>query len=166
MISLISCISKNFAIGKGNDLVFKISEDLLHFKHITTGTIVAMGYNTAISLPQSSPLPNRDNYVFCDQDKAEFLSSKGFIPIVGKTIHEGLLELEKSNKNKEVIVIGGGVVYKEAISVVQKMYLTIVDEVIENADVFFPHFKMEEWTVVSERKGVDDRITFLELSSH
>ncbi|MFS1428458.1 dihydrofolate reductase [Vibrio splendidus] len=163
MISIISCISKNYAIGKGNDLVFKIPEDLGHFKRVTTLKPLVMGKNTALSLPLGKPLPNRVNYVLCDIESKMELESKGFIAICGKNIEEALIFIQKQHYKSEILVIGGGMVYKHALKFASKLYLTIVDEHIDNADVFFPDIDWDEWVIASKRAGIDKRLTFYEM---
>ena len=62
-MNLIVAIDKNNGIGKNGDLLCHLSADLKHFKEVTLGKTVVMGYNTLISLPKSAPLKNRRNIV-------------------------------------------------------------------------------------------------------
>ena len=68
MIKMIVCVDINGGIGRENDLLFNIKEDMKFFKETTTGHKVVMGYNTWLSLPKK-PLPNRENYVLYDGDE-------------------------------------------------------------------------------------------------
>ena len=62
-MTAIVCVDKNWAIGRENRLLFRISADLKHFRALTTGKTVVMGKNTLLSLPGGRPLPNRRNLV-------------------------------------------------------------------------------------------------------
>ena len=66
MVKMILCIDSNGSIGKDNDLLFKMKEDMKFFKQQTMGNIVIMGYNTWLSLGEK-PLPNRANIVMTDK---------------------------------------------------------------------------------------------------
>ena len=70
-ISLIVAIAENNAIGKNNELLWKISDDLKRFKKLTTGHKVIMGRNTFLSLP-NGPLPNRENIIITDNENENF----------------------------------------------------------------------------------------------
>ena len=81
MISIIVAIAKNFAIGKNNDLLYHLPNDMKHFKETTTGHTVIMGKNTFESFPKR-PLPNRRNIVVAfpdeipdDKEGAEWFTS-------------------------------------------------------------------------------------------
>src|SRR5665647_361593 len=103
IISEIAAVCKNRGIGKNNDLLFKIPEDLKHFKEITKGHAVLMGYNTYLSL--GMPLPDRANIVLSpDKD----LSIEGCIVV--DSIDEALDEAKKTEKN-EIFIIGGASIY-------------------------------------------------------
>lgn len=72
-ISIIVAIAENFAIGKNNELLFHLPNDLKHFKEITTGKTIIMGRNTLLSLPKW-PLPNRRHIVITDKTDDVFPS--------------------------------------------------------------------------------------------
>lgn len=140
-ISIICCIASNRGIGKDNKLLFDIPADLQHFKKITLGHPVIMGYNTYKSIGR--PLPGRLNIILSpDDNKFEGCSAV-------KSIEEAI-ELAARSDRDEIFFIGGGMVYKSAINLADKLYLTIVDAAPE-ADTFFPEYS-EFTKIVSEEK--------------
>lgn len=129
-ISIICCVAKNRGIGKNNKLLFDIPADLVHFKKITMGHSIIMGYNTYKSIGR--PLPGRFNIVLSPED----------VEIDGCTISKSIpeaIKLASDNDNEEIFFIGGGMVYKTAIEFADRLYLTIVEEEPE-ADTFFPDY--------------------------
>ena len=142
-ISIISCISENRGIGKDNKLLFDIPEDLKHFKKITMGHPIIMGYNTYKSI--SRPLPGRLNIIL----------SKDNIEIPGCSvcqIIEDAIEIASQKDKEEIFFIGGGMVYKQAIVLADRLYLTIVDAKPE-ADTFFPDYSNFN-KIISEEKNI------------
>lgn len=130
-ISLISAIAENNrAIGKNNQLLWDIPDDLAHFKRITSGHPVIMGLNTFNSLP--FVLPGRLNIVLSPEP----------LDIVGATVVQSLPEayrVASENDSEEVFVIGGGYVYSQAIKDADRLYLTLVEGDYD-ADAFFPEY--------------------------
>lgn len=134
MISIIAAIGKNRELGRGNDLIWHIKEDLKNFKNLTMGKYIVMGKNTYESLPKhlegrkyivlSSSLSNIENgLLFNDFSK--------------------LLEFIK-NVDEEVMIIGGSSIYKLFLPFADKLYLTEIDSE-EAADVYFPEFNKEDY---------------------
>ena len=126
-ISIIVAIAENFAIGKNNDLLFHLPNDLKHFKEITTGHTIIMGRNTLVSLPKW-PLPNRRHIVITDKKDDIFEGCETVF-----SIDEAI---EKVKNEKEAFIIGGGMIYKQFFPVAGKLYLTLVHKPFD-ADVFF-----------------------------
>lgn len=149
IISIISCISKNRGIGKDNKLLFDIPDDLKHFKKITMGHPIIMGYNTYKSIGR--PLPGRLNIIL-SKDKIEIPGCS-----VGQSI-EKAIEIASQKDKQEIFFIGGGMVYKQAIIVADRLYLTIVDAKPE-ADTFFPNYK-EFNKIISEEKNISKNIKY------
>lgn len=149
MISLIVATSKNHAIGKDNLMPWHISEDLKYFKRTTSGHPVIMGYNTYLSLG-GRPLPNRRNIVVStraeagEKDGVEFFNS---LPQALEAAATG---------TDEVFVIGGGQIYRSALQFADRLYITEIDTVIENADTFFPDFDRTVWKVASQSPVIHD----------
>ena len=151
MISIIVAIAENYAIGKNNDLLWHIPEDLKMFKRITTGHKIIMGKRTYLSLP-FRPLKNRENIVITDDKTDNF---------EGCTIVFSVEEaLAKSNENEEVFIIGGASIYQQFLPRTDRLYLTLVHKEFEG-DVFFPEINFNEWKIVSrEDFSLDPQLGF------
>lgn len=134
-ISIIVAIASNNAIGKNNELLWKLSDDLKRFKKITTGHKVVMGRNTFLSLP-NGPLPNRKNVVITDREDEEFEGCE-----MAYSIEEALVNVKE---NEEAFIIGGGMIYKQFLPHASKLYLTRINREFD-ADTFFPEINYDEW---------------------
>jgi len=142
-ISIISAISKkDRGIGKDNKLLFEIPEDLQHFKKITMGHPIIMGYKTFQSIGR--PLPGRLNIIL-SLDDIKIDGCK-----IAKSISEAI-EVASKKDNKEIFFIGGGSVYHQAIKIADRLYLTIVDDQKE-ADTYFPDYSDFDKVVDEENK--------------
>jgi dihydrofolate reductase len=134
-ISIIVAIAQNFAIGKNNDLLFHLPNDLKRFKEITTGHPVIMGRNTLLSLPKGA-LPNRRNIVITDNADEIFERCEMVFSI------EEAIQAVKNEE--EAFVIGGGMIYRQFFPHAGKLYLTLVHRDFD-ADVYFPEINYSEW---------------------
>lgn len=155
MISLIVAIGKNNAIGRNNQLLWNIPEDMRHFSGITTGHTVIMGDKTYLSIGR--PLLNRKNIVVT-------LDKNFSAP--GCEVRNDLFEVlsEYRNSDEEVFVIGGGTIYELSLPMVDKLYLTIVDDAPE-ADTFFPDYS--SFKTITKEEEMDNgkyKFKFLELA--
>ncbi|MGI6342135.1 MAG: dihydrofolate reductase [Bacteroidales bacterium] len=139
-ISIIVAISKNYAIGKDNKLLWHISADLKRFKKLTTGNTIIMGRKTYLSLPRK-PLPDRKNIVLT---RSKNFEAEGCVVV--NNIEQVFKNLSPNNEN---FVIGGESVYKMFMPYANKIYLTVVDREYE-ADTFFPEINFDEWDVIDE----------------
>lgn len=149
-ISIIVAIAQNFAIGKNNDLLFHLPNDLKRFKEITTGHPVIMGRNTLLSLPKGA-LPNRRNIVITDNPEEQFDRCEMVLSID---------EAVQTVKNeKEAFVIGGGMIYRQFYPLACKLYLTLVHRDFD-ADVFFPEIDYSEWDELSREDLSDEKNGF------
>ncbi len=147
-MNLIVAIDKNNGIGKNGDLLCHLSADLKHFKEVTTGKTVVMGYNTLISLPKSAPLKNRRNIVLYEKD----------IEIEGAEVchnTDELFEKIKGLDSDEVFVIGGAMVYTLLMPYCDKLYITHIDRAFD-ADRFLPEIKESEWRVLDESEAMEE----------
>lgn len=134
--SLIVAIGKHNEIGKDNDLLWHLSDDLKRFKALTTGHTIIMGRKTFDSLPKGA-LPNRRNIVLSSQN----------LKLEHTEVYSSLDEIKKNIKSDEqVFIIGGASIYKMLIDKVEKIYLTQVHESFK-ADVFFPEINWSDWEV-------------------
>lgn len=135
MISIIVAVAQNGVIGGDNTLLWHISEDLKHFKAVTTGHPVVMGRKTFESLGR--PLPNRVNVVVTRQQ----------IEIPGCTVVHSLEEgLALFPAEEEVFIIGGAQIYAAALPLAGRFYLTRVMHLYEG-DTRFPDWDEREWTL-------------------
>ena len=134
-ISIIVAIAENFAIGKNNDLLFNLPNDLKHFKEITTGKTIIMGRNTLLSLPKW-PLPNRRHIVITDKPDDVFQGCE-----IVFSIDEAI---EKVKDENEAFIIGGGMIYRQFYPLAGRLYLTVVHQPFD-ADVYFPEVIYSEW---------------------
>lgn len=137
-ISLIAALDENYAIGHGNRLPWHLPDDLRRFKQLTLGKPVVMGYNTALSIGR--PLPSRLNLVLTRRHEA---------PYPGQITVRSLSEVLVADESMDLMVIGGAMVFAEALPLARRMYLTWVGTVIEGADRFFPSVPFREWTELS-----------------
>lgn len=138
MISLIVAIAQNNAIGKDNDLLWHLSEDLKYFKKTTNERTVVMGRKTWESLP-FKPLKNRRNIVVSSQKDYHIEGAELFDDV------NKVLEALKEEKD-EVFCIGGASLYKALLPKADKLYITRVYKDFE-ADVFFPEIDEQKWEI-------------------
>ncbi|MDD3262255.1 MAG: dihydrofolate reductase [Candidatus Absconditabacteria bacterium] len=139
-INIIAGMAKNRVIGKNNTLPRHYSEDLQHFKRITTGNIIVMGYNTYLSLGRQ--LPNRRNIV---------LSKEPIQGVEYYTSIPALMEKLESEGVSEFFVIGGAFVYQQFIDQADILYLTEIKKEYDG-DTFFPAFE-DKFVEVSREVG-------------
>jgi dihydrofolate reductase len=149
-ISIIVAIAQNFAIGKNNDLLFHLPNDLKRFKEITTGKTLIMGRNTLLSLPKW-PLPNRRHIVITDRPDEQFEGCEMVF-----SIDEAI---EKVKNEAEAFVIGGGMVYKQFYPLAGKLYLTVVHKDFE-ADTFFTEIDYSLWHETYREDHYDEKNDF------
>jgi dihydrofolate reductase len=149
-ISIIVAIAQNFAIGKNNDLLFHLPDDLKRFREITSGHPVIMGRNTLLSLPNGA-LRNRRNIVITDNPAEKFDRCEMVFSIA---------EAAGAVKNEEeAFVIGGGMIYRQFYPLAGKLYLTLVHRDFE-ADVYFPEIDYSEWEELSREDHFDEKNGF------
>jgi len=149
-IAIIVAIAQNFAIGRNNDLLFHLPNDLKRFKKITSGHAVIMGKKTLFSLP-NGPLPNRRNIVITDVPGETFDGCETVYSI-GEAI------MAVSNEQL-AFVIGGGMIYRQFYPVAGKLFLTMAHKDFE-ADTFFPEINFDEWQETAREKLFDGKNNF------
>lgn len=147
-ISLIAALDRNRAIGRNNDLPWRLLDDLKHFKALTLGKPVLMGRRTAQSLGRA--LPGRRNLV---------LTRTGQVPFEGMqavaSVDEAL-RMAAIDEAAELCVIGGGEIYALCLPLATRMHLTHVDTVVVGADAFFPAFDASQWRVTGREPHEPD----------
>ena len=141
-VVLVVAASSNNAIGKNNQLLWHLPNDLKFFKNTTWGMPVIMGRKTFESV--NKLLPGRFNIVITSQPdwKADGV-------IVAADLHDALQKAAETNC-KEVFVIGGGEIYKWAIDIADKIYITRVHASFD-ADTFFPVIDESKWQLTSNK---------------
>ncbi|MBO7418074.1 MAG: dihydrofolate reductase [Bacteroidaceae bacterium] len=136
MIAIIAAIDKNNALGFKNKLLFYLPDDLKRFKALTTGHTVVMGRKTFDSLPKGA-LPNRRNIV---------LSRSTKLVLPGAEVYPSLEEAMKHcADDEEVFIMGGASVYRQAMPLADKLYLTEIKAEAQQADVYFPAIDHNVW---------------------
>jgi dihydrofolate reductase len=133
IISIIAAIASNGGIGKNNRLLCRIAEDMERFKTLTTGHCVIMGRKTFESV--GKVLPNRTNIVI----------SSTLQPYEGVIIASTLPNaLDLCKDEEEVFVIGGESIYRQALPLASRIYLTKIHGSFD-ADAFFPQIDYAQW---------------------
>ena len=151
IISHLVALSKNFVIGKDNDLPWKLKKDLQHFSSYTQNKAIVMGRKTYESIGR--PLPNRKNIVI-----SSTLNAQEGIEIVS-SLDQGIQVASQWNKDnaksEEIVLIGGGYVFEESIDIVNKLVLTRVECEIDG-DVFYPQINLDYWKKFSSEAFEQD----------
>tara|TARA_B100000965_G_C19598238_1_gene761240 strand:- start:232 stop:738 length:507 start_codon:yes stop_codon:yes gene_type:complete len=148
IISHLVALSNNNVIGVNNDLPWKLKTDLAHFKNYTTNKIIIMGRKTFESIGR--PLPNRSNFVV----------SKTINKIEGAKVFKSTEDAINNAKEvcmdknlDEIVIIGGGYLFRDTLSITNKLVLSKVDCNIEG-DVFYPDLNLEEWNEISSENFI------------
>ena len=147
MLSIIVAVANNNAIGKDNQLLCHLPEDLKRFKKITSGHTIIMGRKTFESLGRI--LPNRKHVILCNDMELN-------IDNENVEVLEDISMLEDYiNSEEENFVIGGATIYKLLMPYTNKMYITHINKDFD-ADVYFPEIDKNIWKIVEEEKGITD----------
>lgn len=157
MISIVVALDEKRGIGKGNDLLFKIPEDFERMKSLTIGHPIIMGRRTFESIGRV--LPGRYNIVITRDPDFEFAELSGDKGTIVDSLENAIIEAKKTPGNNEIIIFGGGQVFRQALEkgLVDKLFLTIV-EGDYGADTFFPEYP--GFRVVKEEKREKDGFTY------
>lgn len=147
-ISLIVAASKNNAIGKNNQLLWHLPNDLKYFKNITWGMPVIMGRKTFESM-NNNALQGRINIVVSRNNTLQSQDA-----VVVSSIKDALFVAQETECN-EIFIMGGGEIYNELFTKAEKIYLTRVDAVMD-ADTFFPEIDEKKWQMISQKKMYAD----------
>jgi dihydrofolate reductase len=155
IISLIAAVSQNMVIGKNNDLPWHLPDDMKFFMNTTKGHYCIMGRKNYESIPEKfRPLPNRANVVVTHQKNFQAPGC-----LVVNDIHDGLA-IAMTKDETEAFIIGGAEIYRQAMDVTQRMYLTEIQATIEG-DTFFPFFDKTWWREMKrEHHPADERHKF------
>ena len=151
IISHLVALSNNNVIGVDNDLPWKLKKDLQHFSAYTQNKVIVMGRKTFESIGR--PLPNRKNIVI-----SSTISSTSEVQVVN-SLEQAISAATDWNKEyslvEEVVLIGGGYIFRESINLVNKLVLTRVNCDI-NGDVFYPSIDLNDWRMISNESFKKD----------
>jgi dihydrofolate reductase len=149
-LSIIVAMSSNHVIGVNNTLPWHLSEDLKHFKSLTTGHTIIMGRKTYESIGR--PLPNRRNIVVSRNMDIYYEGTE--------VVHSIEDAVSISRHDHEVFVIGGSNIYEQALSLVDHLYITEIKKNF-SGDAFFPEINKQIWIESSREDHItNDGIEF------
>lgn len=146
-ISIIVAVAENGAIGKDQQLLWRLPNDLKLFKRLTLGNPIIMGRNTFLSLPNGA-LPKRKNIVVTSSPDFAYPDIS-----VARSVEEALCLCGDVD---EVFFIGGAMIYKEALHFADTLYLTRVHHTFSDADTFFPEIDLSAWEIASSEEHSAD----------
>ena len=150
--SLIVAIAENNVIGKDNDLIWHLPNDMKFFKEKTLTHHIVTGRKNYISIPEKfRPLANRTNIVLTRQSD---FNEEGCVVLHSL---ENAIKYAQENNESELFIIGGGQIYKEALEkkLIDRMYITHVNHSFDG-DTFFPEINSDEWVRTSETSNTTD----------
>jgi dihydrofolate reductase len=144
MIKAIVCVDNNWAIGKNNDLLYNIKEDMRFFRDTTKNAIVVCGYNTLLSFPDSKPLKGRSTIVLCpaEVERDDCYCIHDFDEMVRL--------VKELAKTQDVFVIGGAMMYASMVPYYDVVYVTKVDASDDEATAFFPNLDEKNFVITHE----------------
>lgn len=158
-------MADNNAIGRNGDMPWHLSEDLKYFKRVTSGYPVIMGRKTYESIGR--PLPKRRNIVITrgnstpegtiharSLEEAFSIASACFLSSGAETSSD-------DTRPERCFVIGGGQIYTDAVNVADKLYITHIHTIVDDADTFFPAIDMAVWEEDSRSETVTDKASGL-----
>lgn len=139
-LTIIVAAGENNAIGKDNDLIWHLSDDLKRFKKLTNGHHIIMGRKTFESFPK--PLPNRTHVVITRQ--SNYQAPDGVV-----VVNSLADAIDATRKDATPFIIGGGEIYKQAMSLADTLEITRVHANFDDADTFFPEIDSSKWIEVA-----------------
>ena len=139
-LTIIVAAGEDNAIGKDNDLIWHLSDDLKRFKKLTSGHHIIMGRKTFESFPK--PLPNRTHVVITRQK--DYQAPDGVIIV--NNLEDAL---DAARKDNQPFIIGGGEIYKQSLALADKLEITRVHGTFEGADTYFPDIDLSIWKEVN-----------------
>ncbi len=148
-IALIAAVAEQGAIGRDQQLLCHLPNDLKHFKELTLGHTVVMGRRTFESLPKGA-LPHRTNIVLTHNSQLSW---------PGVTVVHTLDEiLSQGADQEELFIMGGATLYNETIGIADTLYITHIHHTFDDADTFFPPIDPDRWEAVdTQAMPADDK---------
>ncbi len=156
MIALIAAYAKNRVIGSKGRLPWYIAGDMIRFQELTSGNILIMGRRTFEEI--GKPLPGRMTYLVSATRKEEAPNCKtvtGLSEAIDTAYQDMTGGSENKNGKKDIFICGGAALYREAIPLVDKMFLTIIEREYEG-DVFFPEFDTDAFIKTLDESHTED----------
>lgn len=149
---LLAAVDRNLAIGKDGSLLYRVPEDLRHFKQLTVGNIVICGRKTLESFPGGKPLPDRETVVLSHG----YENTAGYPHLtVARTPEEALERADSLRGDGQIVyVIGGESVYKLFLEQCDTAILTEIDAETPDADAFFPELREQDGWKAAEHSPV------------
>ena len=141
MISIIVAVTKDNVIGNNGIMPWKIKGEQRRFKELTTGHTIIVGRKTFQA--EGKPLPNRKTIII---SKTKNIECENCVTV--KSLKEAL---ELAKDEKEIFIAGGGEIYRQVLPMTDRIYLTIIDKVIEG-DVYFPQINEDEFVKTYEER--------------
>ncbi len=149
-VSIIVAHDHNLAIGKGNEIPWHLSADLQYFKQKTMGKTIIMGLNTFASLGYRQ-LPGRKSIVITSHSD---VANRHQVTTYS-SLESALADT--ASDNSETMIIGGGKLYSSAIKYASRLYVTLVDTVVDGADTFFVPYENDFSLTWSEEHCSDEK---------
>ena len=135
MLTIIAAVAKNNALGRDNDLIWRLPNDLKRFKKVTLGHHVIMGRKTFESL--GKPLPNRTTIIITRNIN---YTADGCIVV--NSLENAIIAAREDNNP---FILGGGEIYEQALDYADALDLTLVHHSFDEADTFFPAIDFTQW---------------------
>lgn len=146
-IAIIAAVAQNLAIGRKQELLCHLPNDLKRFKALTLNHAVIMGRKTFESLP-NGPLKQRKNILITTIPESFYENA---------TACDSLEEaLQLCDSQDQVFIIGGAMIYKQAIEAADILYITEIHHSFEDADTFFPEINPTQWKEISREDHLQD----------
>ncbi len=145
IISIIVAMAENRVIGNANALPWRLPADLKHFKTTTLGKPIIMGRKTWESLP--GMLPQRPHIVVS--------SSPGYAAEGCVVVHSLQQAIEAAGDVPEIMIVGGAIIYSQALPLADRMYLTLVETEAEG-DTLFPEYDSSQWREIARERHLPD----------
>jgi dihydrofolate reductase len=153
-ISIIAALNRNRAIGRAGKLISKLPADLARFKKLTVGHPVIMGRKTFESIGRA--LPDRINIIITRDKKYRREGT-----IVVHSLNDAIAKAAEK-ENNEIFIIGGGEIYREAMPITDRLYLTLIEN-SETGDTFFPEYPEFKKIIAEKKVASNPPFSFLTL---
>ena len=153
-LSLIVATAKNNVIGRNNQLPWHLPQDLKYFKTTTFGKPIIMGRKTFESI--GKPLPGRINIVISRQENWQAEGTLAATSVEAALAIGQQLFNEQNQSYDEIMVIGGAEIYRHALPLADRVYLTQINVEVEGGDAFFDELPASQWQLISEKEGDQD----------